>query len=187
MNGNGLKTVIDNTTGLRKYVFKTLIVDNFDGSLREIMKKTQTSCTQSPKYNYYLETFSDGYYDFRMGTGINNWEGSPNKNNHFYDHNNKFPIYENSFYFYFGLNVGNTAIEKFNSIYFSECSDAEDTEKVDFTIKARAWCSTIKEFEDEGYVTFDLSEVEIPCDISLSPMSNAESDQVTYKINIVIV
>lgn len=183
MNGNGLKTVIDNTTGLRKYVFKTLIVDNFDGSLREIMKKTQTSCTQSPKYNYYLETFSDGYYDFRMGTGINNLEGSPNKNNHFYDYNNKFPIYENSFYFYFGLNVGNTAIEKFNSIYFSECSDAEDTEKVDFTIKARAWCSTIKEFEDEGYVTFNLSEVEIPCDISLSPMSNAESDQVTYKIN----
>lgn len=187
MNGNGLKTVVDNTTGLRKYVFKTLIVDNFDGSLYDIMKKTQTSCTQSPKYNYYLETFSDGYYDFRMGTGINNWEGSSDKNTHFYDYENSFPIYENSFYFYFGLKPGKTAIEKFNSIYFSECADTEASEKVDFTVKARAWCTAIKEpkepLEDKGYVTFDVSEVEIPCDISLSPMSNAVTEQITYKIN----
>lgn len=32
------------------------------------------------------------------------------------------PQYENSFYFYFGLNVGATAIEKFNEQFFSTCA-----------------------------------------------------------------
>ena len=31
------------------------------------------------------------------------------------------PVYENSFYFYFGLKDGNTAIDRLYTEYFSEC------------------------------------------------------------------
>ena len=40
------------------------------------------------------------------------------------------PVYENSFYFYFGLKDGNTAIDRLYTEYFSECvSDTKDVEE----------------------------------------------------------
>ena len=37
-----------------------------------------------------------------------------------------YPVYNNSLYFYFGLNAGNTAIEKFKKQFYAECSEAEE-------------------------------------------------------------
>ena len=38
------------------------------------------------------------------------------------------PVYENSFYFYFGLKDGSTAIDRLYNEYFSECSDGTTEE-----------------------------------------------------------
>ena len=42
------------------------------------------------------------------------------------------PVYENSFYFYFGLKDGNTAIDRLYVEYFSECghNEAEEGETI---------------------------------------------------------
>ena len=42
------------------------------------------------------------------------------------DNMNSFIRYENSFYFYFGLNAGSTAIDIFNEQYFSPCEDENE-------------------------------------------------------------
>lgn len=55
--------------------------------------------------------------------------------NEYYNSILSFPIYENSFYFYFGLKDGNTAIDRLYTEYFSECnSDEVDTSKNEVTI-----------------------------------------------------
>jgi hypothetical protein len=41
-----------------------------------------------------------------------------------------FPLYDNSFYFYFGLHSGNTAIDEFKRTYFSKCTENELNELV---------------------------------------------------------
>ena len=46
----------------------------------------------------------------------------------YYDSDNSLPRYENSFYFYFGIKAGKTAIEKFNSQFFATCENASTAE-----------------------------------------------------------
>lgn len=161
MNGNELKTKLNLDNGLKEYDFRHLYVDNFDKSLFSAMQSRQKKCSEyTYKYNYNLEDFSPDYYDFRMG-----------KNPFFYDEDKKFPRYENSFYFYFGLKVGKTAIDKFNSQFFAECHNPEDAvSPVGIETKGNTWCSELEVGTDgqymyDGYVKIDLSNVALPCDI----------------------
>jgi hypothetical protein len=53
-----------------------------------------------------------------------------------------FPLYENSFYFYFGLNQGSTAIDKFYNNFYSECEvENKDPFLVSITSTASDVCS----------------------------------------------
>lgn len=73
-----------------------------------------------------IEFPSVDYYAFRFGLSHKDLEGGvkdrhagkflKNINNAYY-----LPQYENSFYFYFGLQNGNTALDEFNKQFFSEC------------------------------------------------------------------
>ena len=60
-----------------------------------------------------------------------------------------FPVYENSFYFYFGLKDGNTAIDRLYGEYFSECTDNSVTETGDI---------------EQGNTSYEASGVENPND-----------------------
>lgn len=157
MNGNQLKTVINPLNGLKEYDFRHLYVDNFDNSLRYTMQKIQSRCPSKYTYkgNYNLEEFSRGYYDFRMG-----------KYNLFYDKGSfSFPRYENSFYFYFGLKAGHTAIEKFNNQFFSECeNDTELIPSISIKGKGNSWCNNSVEnrTDNDGYISMDIDNV-LPC------------------------
>ena len=159
MNGNQLKTKINTKNGLKEYDFRYLYPENFDGSLAERMKRqTQNYPPEiNYKFNYLLEKASRDYYLFRMG----------NKP-YYYDSNNAFPRYENSFYFYFGLNEGKTAIEKFNSKYFAEC-DNEKGVYNNFNIykKSSSWCSSLNETYD-GFVALDLEKIATPYSIVIT-------------------
>ena len=65
---------------------------------------------------------NEDYILFRMGD-----------NRHFYKYGRtsySMPLYENSFYFYFGINEGNTAIDKFNKMFYSECENSNGSVNV---------------------------------------------------------
>ena len=170
MNGNQLKTKINTNNGLKEYDFRYLYPENFDGSLAERMKRqTQNYPPEiNYKFNYLLEKASRDYYLFRMG----------NKP-YYYDSNNAFPRYENSFYFYFGLNEGKTAIEKFNSKYFAEC-DNEKGVYNNFNIykKSSSWCSSLNETYD-GFIALDLEKIATPYSIVITGDNTFTLDGIT--------
>ena len=71
------------------------------------------------------ETLSVDYYRFRFGLDYNDLTLSSSKQNGKFalSTNGKMylPQYENSFYFYFGLRDGSTAMDRFNKDFFSQC------------------------------------------------------------------
>ena len=166
LNGNRLHTRLNNKTGLKEYDLKFLYVDNFDGLMQDLMRKSGTTCNYTK--NYKLEYFSRDYYLFRMG----------NKP-FYYDSDNSLPRYENSFYFYFGIKAGKTAIEKFNSQFFATCENALEAES---TIKYKAqpndWCAT-----DSGYILLDMSNIAKPYDIILNSVSDGGFSITVNEVN----
>ena len=168
MNGNRLQTKLNEKNGLWEYDFRYLYPENFDGSLRNVMydKTKRYSDEVNYRNNWRLETGSKDYYLFRMG----------NKP-YYYDMDDKedkygFPRYENSFYFYFGLKAGKTAIEKFNSQYFAECNNTNITsEQIGIKYQANSWC--IMDGND-GYVAFDFSNIPTPYSLLINGVTNPQ-------------
>ena len=165
LNGNRLHTRLNKKNGLKEYDLKFLYTDNFDGLMKDLMR-TGGSCNYISNYN--LEEFSRDYYLFRMG----------NKP-FYYDSGNSLPRYENSFYFYFGIKDGKTAIEKFNSQFFATCEDASATESaIRYEAEPNDWCST-----DTGYILLDMSNIAKPYDIILNSVSNGNISATVNKVN----
>lgn len=139
MNHNGLKTKT-NALGYKEYDFGYLYPDSFDGSLsgrlgevsarqlivdKEGLWDTETLdelLTSNPGLDGDVtfemgntiirktEEKSDDYLNFRMGDDPQ------------YLMTGKMPVYRNSFYFYFGLVKGSTALDEFKSQYYAPCA-----------------------------------------------------------------
>ena len=171
MNGNRLKTKLNTTNGLYEYDFRYLYPENFEGSLKNVMEQKTKKYKSNITYrnNYKLEEFSRDYYIFRMGN-----------NPYFYDSKEfevkrSFPRYENSFYFYFGLKAGKTAIEKFNSKYFAECVNPNAIEsQIGVKSQANSWCSQLEGNENDGYVAFDFSRISAPYDLLINGVTHSD-------------
>lgn len=187
LNHNGLHTKLSEKTGLMEYDFDYVFVNNFDNSLRGHMEARQKRCSNSYKYNYWLEEFSDGYYDFRMG-----------RKPYFYDDENynenleknrqpsgrSLPRYENSFYFYFGLKHGKTALDKFNSQFVSSCYDEnEEFENIGVIAVGNDWCSDLTGNSRNGYIAIDLSMVDLPCEIIFKSLSDSGFTDMVIETN----
>lgn len=173
LNGNYLRTKLNKRNGLYEYDFRYLYANNFDGSLYAAMESRQTECPNvTYKNNYRLETFSRDYYKFRMG----------DKPEFYTTENgikNGLPKYENSYYFYFGLNSGKTAIDKFNSEFFSSCENTEgEYSPIIIESGVNTWCNDTLEDWD-GYVKMDLTGI-------LSPYSIRIQNQIDTSIEYVI-
>lgn len=200
MNMNKLKTTQNQINGLSEYDFSYLYVDNFDGSLEKIMKEKTERYPESINYknNYKLEQLSKDYYLFRMG----------NKP-YFYDSEliytidgdgftlpddakdkllnalkevgtNRFPRYENSFYFYFGLKSGKTAIDKFNSKYFAECkSNNTISDTIDLNLKPNSWCTDLLGNGD-GYIAIDCTTTSTPYNLKLTNTPIGKEAQIVF-------
>ena len=166
MNGNRLATKRNEKNGLLEYDFRYLYPENFDGSLKTIMKETTKKYNSEVTYrnNYKLEDFSRDYYIFRMGN-------EP----YYYDDKNKgrtFARYENSYYFYFGLKAGKTAIEKFNSKYFAECMNPDIvSSQIGIRYQPNSWCSMPSIFDPT---------VSYPINSRVLYRQNTESEYKTY-------
>lgn len=188
LNGNFLRTKVNPETGLVEYDLTHVYLTNFDGSLENIMAGGATQgnlldsnnnslTTEQANYsnNHNLEFSDKNYVLFRYG----NYKKLNGKKVFYYEHNktmtgevmskNKIPRYENSFYFYFGLTEGKTAIDKFYSTYYADCGKNEVLEKRSIiNFEPNDWCSGTN-----GYITI-TSDMEIPLNIKLSNLDGVE-------------
>ena len=75
-----------------------------------------------------------------------------------------FPLYDNSFYFYFGLVRGNTAIDKFYSEFYGECPDnVKNGFATQVTgIEPAGTCEV-----NNGKIYYTIEEAEFPCTTEL--------------------
>lgn len=188
LNGNWLRTKLNSNTGLYEYDFNHLYISNFDGLLRNIMKDSsgvkgtteKSNYNDRPNYvnNYKLEVSSNDYLDFRFG----NYKKNNNKRIYYYDYDihvsngvtskDRFPRYENSFYFYFGLNEGKTAIDKFRTEMFVECStDDGFGYPYTVTVKPNEWCATSDSNDGWGAIFF-ATNIQTPISLKLTKINS---------------
>lgn len=133
MNFNSLETMVDPVTRRRVYKFEIMNPRNFDGTFSRISDSyysgyndtggTYEENNITKAYKRAAENDNIDYYDFRLG-----WHGGTDyelKKKYLISSGNEvsLPIYENSFYFYFGLHDGSTALDRFFKEYFAECPD----------------------------------------------------------------
>lgn len=132
LNHNRLKTIVETENGFRKYDFISVTPINFRGELYKFTGtgtpyNTNTlSITGHPDEERFItyESNSSDYYDFRMGLRTNSEKNQKvTRSKHLIENKSSvsMPVYENSYYFYFGIKDGNTAMDRFLSDYYSEC------------------------------------------------------------------
>ena len=202
LNGNGLKTKINSSSGVREYDFRHMYIDNFDGSLYEYMHdRTKNYDTQvNYKNNFNLETANKDYLLFRMGEKPYFYDGESivkyDKFNNPGPHGMgnpkyigyRFPKFRNSFYFYFGLKEGKTAIDLFNQQYNEPCSTKNEYEpSIPYETKGNSWCvkdedtSAVDEkfnhANHDGYLRLNLEDIAAPYSLIFNSVDNAD---VTY-------
>ena len=171
LNGNHLRTKLNKKTGLYEYDLRHYYVDNFDGILADDMNALSDAPSNiTYKYNSRLELLSKDYYHFRMGDRP-----------FYYDRENRLPKYDNSFYFYFGIKPGSTAIEKFNSQFFSNCENTDEA-KTAISIEAvsNSWCGQ----RNDGYIKLDLTGISTPYELTITNKENTSmSHTITNESN----
>ena len=79
---------------------------------------TQTRTIEDTSIDYYLYRFGLNYTDLRKTNQKHQRSFLVTNGNKMY-----LPQYENSYYFYFGLKNGATALDEFNKQFFSECEN----------------------------------------------------------------
>ena len=159
LNHNGLRNkVIDGQTTYKKYDLKYVYPSDFDGH----MSKYASEYTKTlPKKT--IDNVNNEYVKFKFGENANN-----NTNYMFYnkigDNLHQFPLFNNSFYFYFGLNEGNTSIDKFNNLFYSSCFQKESFAMSAFIdAKPKNWCGG----DDTAVITCELKGVNMPYEYEL--------------------
>lgn len=153
---NATTKELDTRTGYYHPRFKFLNPQNFDGRLRNVAPNYTRSATNGKATYDYPD---EDYITFRFG---------PDEVRHFYVDagQKKFPLYNNSFYFYFGLEPGSTAIDKFNYLFFSPCKQREERMfTLDIEVeRAKMCCHTVGDglYHDFGYISVNLKNVLTP-------------------------
>ena len=172
--GKLIATDTDKRTGYKKYGFRFLRADGFDGSLdtyvhqngspynkvvntdevrdalvdaAEFFKKMFGDMWEFPDdYDQYetkyterrtLEDTINDYYMFRFG--LDTFKNKEQRKHYLKRNGNKYsmPQYENSFYFYFGLKDGATALDEFKKQFYSECASNNVMRTPSITIKEK--------------------------------------------------
>ena len=160
LNHNGLATKYDKVSGRHVYDIIPIYLTGFEGSMRkngernlqiDLDKPYTPEGVQNVSRRIFAknpEKFDINYYYYRLGL--------KNKNNLtlfdvYLDHeideeyhsstnyilSSKLPLYNNSFYFYFGLHDGATALDKFHEKFYGECEIQQTAavQKIDIAVK----------------------------------------------------
>ena len=153
LNSNKLIGEKDNgSTGYKKYNLYYIYPTNFDGRLEKVIENFTNGEVSDIRNKDYI--------DFRMGS-VAATSGIYNK--HYYyseDGQYAFPLYNNSFYFYFGLNPGKTAVDKLYGKYLESCivTSAKNSFSIYATISDATYCNDTANIKVnvDGYVTFPI-------------------------------
>ena len=110
--------------------------------------------------------YSDSeYLKYRFGFTDNTIKDSNERNSRFLisSGNVSFPMYDNSFYFYFGLYDGKTALDEFKKTYYSVCEKNNDLNIIDNGIELSGLTTTydgICDTSGKGTLKFILKTVQ---------------------------
>lgn len=166
--------------------FKYLYPVDFDGRQQTSMSRYKNGF-QQPMYD---EKDDEAYLTFRLGAekNLEYEKNSEHRVRHFYKvpdtidsvvtaSTNSFymPLYNNSFYFYFGIKKGNTAIDKFSKMFYSECvRNDKKPFVVDIDQKPRSYCpmSYSPITDGYGYIRVRLEDIKPPFTYSLYDAKN---------------
>ena len=164
----------ENTTYLVpkfKYIFPT----DFDGRMQGPMNEYKANFEQA-----MYDEQDEAYLTFRFGAENPNTLGKYHgRVRHFYHASPSeyhMPLYNNSFYFYFGINKGNTAIDKFNNMFLAECvQNNKEPFSVDVDSKGKSYCSCPYQTQPEydfkkdsyAYIKVALDDIQTPFSYSL--------------------
>ena len=188
MNGNNLRTKINPKNGYPVYDFMYLYPENFDGILKNLMQYGVDVVPSPQSGNHWLEKSSRDYIRFRYGRNkddnkVIQFYNSTLSLGLLYEGDNKinkdrFPKFENSFYFYFGLKPGNTAIDKFRTLYYSDCEDSEGEKMVaSIEYEANDWCTEVLDngyldtAQANGWLSIDATYVEKPYTVTIKNLT----------------
>lgn len=152
LNSGNLSTTYDNNTGYLKYDFTYSSPLNFDGALINKINKNVKMYDKLNPNRIKLEYQDSDYYRFRMGANprylINLSNGDV-----------ALPVYNNSYYFYFGLKDGNSAIDKFYHDFYSVC---KKTKTESFSISTSAYSATLCGGGSDGIIDFQSDDAYLP-------------------------
>lgn len=170
MNHDLLKYKYDERTGYKKTDFRHKYIDNFDGSLRNLMVNLHQGYMDSggdvtPRLrnyinNYKLETINKDYVRFRFGGNVNYYNVNGWFLNRDVEVKDRIPQYRNSFYFYFGLKEGKTAIDRFRNEYYGSCPNDTSDYSVKTDFQPNSWCG------DSGYFSLYARGITTPYTVS---------------------
>lgn len=170
LNINNLSTISDN--GRLKYNFNYTYPDGFDGRLISLTGDTISHDYMrfrfGDRYGYTSANYHKMYYSFTDPTDGADYS---------------FPKYENSFYFYFGLKPGYTALDVFNTNYFVKC---EGSKAPAFSLEL-----SVNEKEsichgNDGSIKITLTDILLPCKIyvnNIKVLENVTENEIIYGYN----
>ena len=101
---------------------------------RELESTTVVDEVQIMRTGEYKD---DEYFKYRFGLNDSNINNISEKSKRFLiGSGNKFsfPVFDNSFYFYFGLHDGKTALDEFKRIYYANCAKMNSLTQIDNSI-----------------------------------------------------
>ena len=164
--------VADENTGYLVPKFKYIYPVDFDGRMQSSM-------------NWYgsnnggqdlTDIRDDAYLTFRLGAdkkGVASTNGSTRQRHFYLKEGNtlSMPLYNNSFYFYFGINKGKTAIDKFNKKFFATCTvNVKEPFSISTNTQGKSYCvsSYINKNDAYGYIRVDLEDIQAPYSYSLT-------------------
>jgi hypothetical protein len=133
LNSKRLEVNYDKENGYKKYIFNPYNPVSFMGDLenRGEIGQLKTYSSDAKKRYGLIENQSLSYRAFRFGkTGDITDKFLIKKDGVYF-----MPQYENSFYFYFGLRDGNTAIDRLYTEYYAPCDVDNETPDVSFVVE----------------------------------------------------
>ena len=204
LNFNGLRTKRDSDTNYRRYDFVSNISFNFDGTLSDKINEDNASYMETPEavtfegkktgeklYHSSIEETNPDYYYFRLGVTSNNDLDQTLRSKYLKQDGSQvsMPIYNNSFYFYFGIKDGQTAYDRFLDEFYAVCPDEtlttpniEVTEVNNATFCMTCTSSSCNDDLGNGNVSFEIDGLGSAYLIRLYKYSNSGDD--LYRVHI---
>lgn len=175
LNQNGLDDLrYDERTGYKVYNLRYLYPTDFDGRNRPTVlssyriKDRDVEDMEYRKFKYGNDWKPKGGYIHNYTTS------SP----YSYKSSDYFPLYNNSFYFYFGATEGKTAIDKLRTKFVSKCfRNQKYPFDIDINKRASAWCPYQEgELVPEmcGVIDITLKDIRKPYSYTLSYLSTGD-------------